>query len=107
MPVRKALERFYGIGSGTAQRIMARYYIYPRALMRDLNTKQPLELTAELGRMTIENELRQQMRDNILRLRNMKSYRGMRHAFGLPVRGQRTRGQIATAAKLNRLDRKG
>ena len=45
--------------------------------------------------MTIENDLRRQVRDNIRRLRDMKSYRGLRHAFGLPVRGQRTRTQVS------------
>lgn len=44
--------------------------------------------------MKIENELRQQKDDNIRRLRDMGSYRGRRHAMGLPVRGQRTRTQV-------------
>ena len=77
--------------------------------------------------MTIENDLRRQVRDNIARLRDMKAYRGLRHAFGLPVRGQRTQTQVSfdlcrclwvvwmlticaqtrTANKLNRVERKG
>jgi ribosomal protein S13 len=44
--------------------------------------------------MKIENQLRRQLRDNIARLRDMGSYRGRRHAMGLPVRGQRTRSQV-------------
>lgn len=44
--------------------------------------------------MTIETDLRRKVRDNILRLREMGSYRGRRHAMGLPVRGQRTRSQV-------------
>ncbi|EDN95340.1 hypothetical protein SS1G_11217 [Sclerotinia sclerotiorum 1980 UF-70] len=37
----------------------------------------------------------------------MGSYRGRRHAMGLPVRGQNTKGQISTARKLNKMNRKG
>lgn len=44
--------------------------------------------------MTIDNELRRQLHENIRRLRDMGSYRGRRHATGLPVRGQNTRSQV-------------
>jgi len=44
--------------------------------------------------MTIETDLRTSVRENIMRLRDMGSYRGRRHAMGLPVRGQRTRSQV-------------
>jgi small subunit ribosomal protein S13 len=64
-------------------------------------------LTAELSTMTIENDARKIVQDNIKRLRDIGTYRGRRHAMGLPVRGQRTRTQISTARKLNKVDRKG
>lgn len=86
---------------------MAKHHIFPSARLSNLGPKQSLDLTAELSKMTIENDLRRQLRENIARLRDMKSYRGMRHAFNLPVRGQRTRTQIITARKLNRVDRIG
>ena len=57
--------------------------------------------------MKIENDLRRELRENIGRLRDMGSYRGRRHAQGLPVRGQGTRTQTATAAKMNRVERLG
>lgn len=47
------------------------------------------------------------MRADIDRLREMGSYRGRRHAMSLPVRGQRTRTQIGTARKLNKVERRG
>lgn len=56
--------------------------------------------------MTIESDAKKIMRDNIKRLRDMGSYRGRRHAMNLPVRGQRTRTQIETAKKLNKIDRR-
>jgi len=105
--VKKALESFYGIGPFVSARIMARHHIFPSARLRDLPGKQALDLTAELSKMTIENDLRRKLVENITRLRDMKSYRGMRHALGLPVRGQRTRSQNSTAVKLNRVDRRG
>lgn len=57
--------------------------------------------------MTIENDARRIVQDNIRRLRDMGTYRGKRHAMGLPVRGQNTRSQIKTAQRLNRIDRRG
>lgn len=57
--------------------------------------------------MTIENDARRIVQDNIKRLRDMGTIRGRRHAMGLPVRGQRTRNQIETAKKLNQLERGG
>ena len=86
---------------------MAKFSIFPRAKVGDLPAKTMNELTAELSTMTIENDLRRQVRDNIRRLRDMGSYRGRRHAMGLPVRGQRTRTQITTARKLNKVERNG
>ena len=86
---------------------MARLHIHPTAKVGSLGNKQILDLTAELSNMTIENDLRRQLRDNIARLRDMGCWRGRRHAMGLPVRGQRTRTQTATANKLNKVERKG
>ncbi|MCJ1436098.1 hypothetical protein MMC27_005476 [Xylographa pallens] len=105
--VKRTLTSFYGIGPLVSSRIMARLSIHPTAKVGSLANKQVLDLTAELSGMTIENELRRQLRDNIARLRDMGSYRGRRHAMGLPVRGQRTKTQTATANKLNRVERKG
>ena len=73
---------------------MARFHIHPTAKVGGLVTKQVQDLTAALSNMTIENDLRRRLRDNIKRLRDMGSYRGRRHAMGLPVRGQRTRTQV-------------
>lgn len=73
---------------------MARFYIHPTAKLGDLSAKQVLDLNAELSGMTIENDLKREMRENIKRLRDIGAYRGKRHALGLPVRGQRTRTQV-------------
>jgi small subunit ribosomal protein S13 len=93
-PSQKALESFYGIGKQHSSRILAKFSIFPRARIGDLPNKTVNALTAELSTMTIETDLRRKLRDNITRLRDMGSYRGRRHAMGLPVRGQRTRTQV-------------
>ncbi|KAK4110644.1 ribosomal protein S13 [Canariomyces notabilis] len=105
--VKKALESFYALGPQTSARILAKYCIHPRAKMGSLQPKTVTALTAELSTMTIENDARKIIQDNIRRLRDMGAYRGRRHAMGLPVRGQRTRNQIQTARKLNKIERKG
>ncbi|KAI9755146.1 MAG: hypothetical protein M4579_004412 [Chaenotheca gracillima] len=105
--VQKTLQSFYGIGPSMTQRLMSRFYIHPTAKVGRLGTKQIQDLNAELSNMTIENDLKRRLRDNIRRLRDMGSYRGRRHQLGLPVRGQNTRSQIFTARKLNKIERKG
>ncbi|KUI71064.1 37S ribosomal protein SWS2, mitochondrial [Cytospora mali] len=105
--VRKALESFYAMGTQASQRLMAKYSIFPRQKLETLSPKIVLALTAELSTMTLENDARKILHDNIKRLKDMGAYRGRRHAMGLPVRGQRARNQNATAAKLNRLERRG
>ncbi|KAI0123129.1 ribosomal protein s13-like protein [Xylariales sp. AK1849] len=105
--VKKALESFYALGPQTSARIMAKYTIHPLARMGTLPVKIVTSLTAELSTMTIENDARKLVQENIKRLRDMGTYRGRRHAMGLPVRGQNTRSQINTARKLNVLERGG
>ncbi|KAI1115845.1 40S ribosomal protein s13 [Nemania sp. NC0429] len=105
--VKKALESFYGLGPQASARIMAKYTIHPLARLGSIPAKTITALTAELSNMTIESDARRVINDNIKRLRDMGTYRGRRHAMGLPVRGQRTRNQIETAKKLNTLERAG
>lgn len=74
---------------------MARHHIHPFAKVGELVNKQVLDLTAALSNMKIENDLRRQILDDIKRLRDTGTYRGRRHALGLPVRGQNTRSQVS------------
>lgn len=90
----RSLETFYGIGPKISQRIMARFHIHPFAKVGSLKNATVLDLTAELSEMKIENDARREVQDNIRRLKDMGTYRGRRHAMGLPVRGQRTRTQV-------------
>ncbi|KAF7190349.1 37S ribosomal protein subunit sws2, mitochondrial [Pseudocercospora fuligena] len=105
--VARSLQSFYGIGPKVCERLMARFHIHKTAKVGSLKDRQVNDLAGELSTMTLENDLRRQLQDNIKRLRDMGAYRGRRHAMGLPVRGQRTRTQIMTARKLNRVERRG
>jgi len=77
---------------------MARFHVHNTARIGALSDAQINDLAEQLSTMTLENDLRRQVRDNIKRLRDMGSYRGRRHAMGLPVRGQRTRTQVSCMA---------
>lgn len=92
-----ALPYIYGIGLNTARKIIA--------AARIDGTKQAKELTPdEINRLreviektyTIEGELRREVAMNIKRLKDVTSYRGIRHMRGLPVRGQRTKTNSRT-----------
>ncbi|KIN03861.1 hypothetical protein OIDMADRAFT_18065 [Oidiodendron maius Zn] len=105
--VKKCLETFYGIGHQHSSQILAKHHIFPGAKVGSIPSKTITAITAELSTLKIENDLRRQLRDNLQRLKDMGTYRGRRHAMGLPVRGQRTRSQISTARQLNRIERRG
>ena len=92
--VSRSLTSFYGIGPQVCTRLMARFHIHKTAKIGALSDRQINDLAAELSTMTLENDLRRQLVDNIKRLRDMGTYRGRRHAMGLPVRGQKTRTQV-------------
>jgi small subunit ribosomal protein S13 len=90
----RSLESFFGIGPKVSQGLMAKFHIHPWAKVGSLKNATVMDLTAELSNMKIENDLRREVQDNIRRLKDMGTYRGRRHAMGLPVRGQRTRTQV-------------
>jgi small subunit ribosomal protein S13 len=73
---------------------MSRFNIHPTCRVGELANKQVLDLTAVLSEMKIENDLRREVLNDIKRMKETGTYRGRRHALGLPVRGQRTRTQV-------------
>lgn len=97
---------FYGVGVTGATRICSKLGFYPEMRMHQLTEQQIMSITKELSDMTIESKLLSQIRANIQLKKATGSYAGLRHAIGLPVRGQKTRTNAKTARKLNRLDRK-
>ena len=74
---------------------MARFHIHQTAKIGSLGDRQINDMAAELSTMTLENDLRRQLVENIKRLRDMGTYRGRRHAMSLPARGQNTRSNVS------------
>ncbi|CAG8891018.1 unnamed protein product [Penicillium egyptiacum] len=97
----KSLETFFGIGNNSSARLMSRFNIHPTCRVGELANKQVLDLTAVLSEMKIENDLRREVLNDIKRMKETGTYRGRRHALGLPVRGQRTRTQVGFLSSLS------
>jgi small subunit ribosomal protein S13 len=90
------LTSIYGIGRTTAQKICDTVGIAYAKKIKDLTDGDLEKIRDEIGRITIEGDLRREMSINIKRLMDLGCYRGMRHRRGLPVRGQRTKTNART-----------
>ncbi len=90
------LTSIYGIGRTTAQKICAAAGIAFNKKVKDLNDADLEKIRDEVGRLTIEGDLRREISMNIKRLMDLGCYRGFRHRRGLPMRGQRTRTNART-----------
>ena len=97
------LTSIYGIGRSTAQKICTAAGIPYAKKIKDLDDSDLEKIREEIGRMTIEGDLRRELSISIKRLMDLGCYRGLRHRRGLPVRGQRTR----TNARTRKGPRKG
>ncbi|HHX58712.1 MAG TPA: 30S ribosomal protein S13 [Candidatus Moranbacteria bacterium] len=87
-----ALTYVYGIGRSAAEKILDDLGISHDIRSKDLAVEDVNRLRSEVeSRHTLEGELKRQKQMNIKRLKDIGSYRGSRHAKGLPVRGQRTK----------------
>jgi len=92
-----SLMGIYGIGEKSAKSICQEIKIDESTYVRDLNESQLDLVRAYLDQnLQVEGELRQKIFREIKRLKDIKSYRGIRHKLGLPVRGQRTRHNAHT-----------
>jgi len=91
-----ALTAIYGIGRTRAQKICDAAGINRSTKMKDLNDSEMDKLREEVGKFTVEGDLRRETTMNIKRLMDLGCYRGLRHRKGLPVRGQRTRTNART-----------
>ncbi|GIX24067.1 MULTISPECIES: 30S ribosomal protein S13 [Caldimonas] len=90
------LTAIYGIGRSTAQKICDACAIPYDKKIKDLTDADLEKIREEVGKLTIEGDLRREMSINIKRLMDLGCYRGFRHRRGLPVRGQRTRTNART-----------
>lgn len=92
-----ALTYIYGIGSSTAEKIIASSQISPETRTDKLTEAEVARLRDEIDRnCKVEGDLRREISMNIKRLMDLGCYRGLRHRKGLPVRGQRTKTNSRT-----------
>ncbi len=100
LPVQKhtwvALTHIFGIGRTTAYAICETAGVAPETKVRDLTEAEQEKIRQEIGKLTVEGDLRREVGMNIKRLMDLGCYRGLRHRRGLPVRGQRTRTNART-----------
>ena len=85
-----SLTHIYGIGRTVALKICDATGVNKDVQVKDLTEEELENLRTEVGRYTIEGDLRREVSMNIKRLMDLGSYRGIRHRRGLPTRGQRT-----------------
>jgi small subunit ribosomal protein S13 len=90
--VEVGLTYIYGIGRSTAKKICAETGVDPNTKIRDLTEGEVGAIRTYVdGNVEVEGDLRRETNQNIRRLIDIGSYRGIRHRRGLPVRGQRTK----------------
>lgn len=93
-----ALRYIYGVGPSNAVEILERAGIDPSIRAKNLSEQQLSQIVHAIqdGKYVIEGDLRREIGLNLKRLQSIKSYRGVRHLRGLPVRGQRTQTNART-----------
>lgn len=91
-----ALTHIYGIGRSNVTSILKAANIEAAKRVKILTEEERSRLQKIVDSMKVEGELRQEVVANIKRLKEIGSYRGLRHSRNLPVRGQRTRSNART-----------
>ncbi len=85
------LTYVHGIGDSTAQKILAEDRVDPNTRVGDLTEDEVIKLRDAVEEYQVEGDLRRERSQNVKRLMEIGSYRGLRHRRGLPVNGQRTK----------------
>jgi len=91
-----ALTAVYGIGRPRAKALLDKVGIDYGKLAKDLTADEETTIRKALEGVTLEGELKRKISNSIKRLKDIKSYRGSRHAKRLPTRGQRTKTNSRT-----------
>lgn len=95
--VQIALTYIYGIGPHYAVKILEATGVTPTTRVKDLTETELQQIRDEINaNYTVEGELQRIVTTNIKRLKEIKAYRGLRHAASLPGHGQRTRTNART-----------
>jgi len=91
------LTYIYGIGRTTAKAILAEAKIEPTTRVKDLTEADEQKINDIISsKYQVEGDLKRLVTNNIKRIKDINSYKGVRHKAGLPVNGQRTRTNART-----------
>jgi len=95
--IKISLAKIFGIGRNNALGVLEKARVDGQKRTKDLTEEEisRIQKVVETN-YKVEGDLRQEVSDNIARLKRIGSYRGRRHAANLPVRGQRTRTNART-----------
>ncbi len=92
-----ALTYIYGVGLSSSKKILETANIDPSIRAKDLTSEQLSKLREVIEKnYKVEGDLKRELINSIRRLKNIDSWRGLRHKKGLPVRGQRTKTNSRT-----------
>lgn len=95
--VQYALTLLYGIGWSNSKKILKQTMVDKNKQLKDLTDAEIKKIIEIIEKnYKVEGDLREKITGDIKRLREMGSYRGLRHVRNLPVRGQRTRSNART-----------
>jgi small subunit ribosomal protein S13 len=100
IPEEKRLEiglvTLFGVGRSRARAILAKAGVAPGTRSKDISIEEENKIRGVVESMTLEGDLKREVAGNIKRLKDIKTYRGLRHMRNLPVRGQRTKSNART-----------
>jgi small subunit ribosomal protein S13 len=91
-----ALTRLYGIGRSNVVVVLAKAQVEAAKRVKDLSEEEINRIQRVIDTIKVEGDLRAEVHGNVAALRQIGSYRGLRHAHNLPSRGQRTRSNART-----------
>jgi small subunit ribosomal protein S13 len=100
IPLNKRVEigltYVYGIGRSTSNEVLTQAGVDPDTYVKDLTEDEVRKIRERVDDLLVEGDLRREQSQNIKRLMEIGSYRGLRHRRGLPVNGQRTKTNART-----------
>jgi small subunit ribosomal protein S13 len=100
IPLNKRVEigltYVYGVGRSTSNEVLQKAGVSPDTYVKDLTEDEVRKIRERVDDLLVEGDLRREQSQNIKRLMEIGSYRGLRHRRGLPVNGQRTKTNART-----------
>jgi small subunit ribosomal protein S13 len=85
------LTYIYGVGRSTSNQVLAEVGVHPDTKVKDLTEEEVRQLREKVDDLLVEGDLRRERSQNVKRLMEIGSYKGLRHRRGLPANGQRTK----------------